>query len=889
MVCQMRIEKDKKMKKWRKQRKFLPLLPMGLLLLSGGWVLHNSSTAEAQNPEAVSYKVVGLQKDGSYIVPTGQTITPAGSVHQFNGRPVDMALSPDGKILALLLPTAIRLYDTTSNAFIGPAIHGRHNFGGIVLSPDGSLLFSSASLRNSDGKNEGAIEVDKVGAGGKLTPEKPIFIELHPTITPDTRAKGSSPCGLAIAPDGRTLYVSLFDNSTVAAVDLTSYNPSTGTAAMTQTDTGSSPEAITVSPDGKTLYVADRGGRAPEQGDTVDHEDPVVVSPASYKASTGEVTVINTALAVFDPAHAVTAQISVGIQPTALALSRDGSRLYVACSNSDQVSVVDTATNRVVETINTSPAPGHLGDSSPNGLAVSGSGNRLFVSLGGDNAVEVLKLDTKAGGTASHTSIQGLIPTAWFPIDVVRSPEGNNLYVANSKGYGSLGAMRPFHADPGAPTPAQGPGGVIGPAGGALGHSVYNVVGSLGVVAVPDDSDLEQDTQIVSDDDHFDRMADALKPVQDPFWSRFKHVIMIIKENRTYDQVFGDMPTPPGTPGGDPNLVMFGENITPNHHALARQFGLFDNLYCSGEISADGHHWVDEGFADDYDERALDRYPRSYPCCGTDPLSFAGTRFLWQAAMRQGISFRDYGEYGPLPSIARHADTSYNKPLPITASRSEDVNHAFQFISNVKKHGLAQLTYLWFPNDHTSGLDPGAFKPESDVADNDLALGMLVSYISHSKKYWHDEPTAIFVVEDDAQGGLDHIDGHRTVGLVISPFNKPGQVNSSCYNQLTMERTMELMLGMPPQNQFDAAAVPMRNVFETKGDFKPYNVRKNRIALNLRNPQAVSLKGKAKYWAEVASRLNFKAPDLADPNKVTAMLWFHTHGNAQFPPADAAR
>ncbi len=866
------------------------ILPMVGMALVGGWAYMRSSRANAALADLPVNEVVGLQRNGSYLVPTGQILRPVGKQLQFDGRPVDMALSPNGKTLALLLPTGIRLVNVADGSFIGQLNKARHNFAGVAWSHDGSLLYSSSEARGANGKMEGAIGVDKVQADGALVPLKPIPIPLKVGIQPDIRAKNSGTCGMVMSPDGKSLYVSLFENAAVACVNLSTYDATTGSATYTEVPVGSSPDALAISPDGRMLYAADRGGRRPRPGDTEDLGDPVVVNPATYKANTGEVTVIDTAKAASQPGRAVRAEISVGLQPTAMVVSPSGSRLYVACSNSDELDVIDTANYRIVDKVDTSPAPFRLGDSSPNGLAITHDGSRLFVSLGGDNAVAEYRLSENDGGSAATTTRLGLIPTAWFPVDVCLANHDTTLCIANSKGYGSLGSLYHFHPDPyGATSPAQGPGGLNVPAGGFVGHTVYNVIGTLGLVPVPDTSSLRADTANTARYDHFARMAAAVSDRPSAFWSRFKHVIMIIKENRTYDQVFGDVKTPLNAPGGDPNLVMFGETVTPNHHALAARFGLFDNLYCSGEISADGHHWVDEAFADDYDERMLDRYPRSYPCCGTDPLSFAGTPFLWQAAMARGISFRDYGEYGPLPSIARHADPVYNMPAAITASQNEDVNHEHQFEADVNKHGLSRLTYLWFPNDHTSGLRPGAYSPESDVADNDLALGRLVSFISHSRKYWHDEPTCIFVVEDDAQGGLDHIDGHRTVGLVISPFNREHQVNSSFYDQLTMDRTMELMLGMPPQNQFDAAATSMRNAFTRKGDFRPYDFVSNRIALNLRNPQVAALSGEAKHWAEVASRLNFSAPDLADPAKVTAMLWFHTHGNAPFPPPDAAQ
>ncbi len=436
----------------------------------------------------------------------------------------------------------------------------------------------------------------------------------------------------------------------------------------------------------------------------------------------------------------------------------------------------------------------------------------------------------------------------------------------------------------------MGPGGTV-EGGNFVGHSVYAVVGSLGIVETPDTKSLAQYTAQVARNNHFDRMDAALKQKPDPFWSRFKHVVLVIKENRTYDQVFGDVAVPSGHIGGDPHLVMFGAKVTPNHHALAREFGLFDNLYCSGAISADGHHWLNEAFASDYAERAMNLYPRSYPCCGTDPLVYAGNPFLWQAAMQAGRTFYNYGEFAPLPSIQRHSDNQYNAKYEVTADRNEDVAHCERILADIANESkpLAQLTTIWFPNDHTSGTRPGSYTPEADVADNDLAVGKLVEAITHSKKYWQDEPTVIFVVEDDAQGGLDHVEGHRTVGLVISPFNRRNQIVSTNFNQLNMLRTIELILDMKPLNQFDAAALPMRGIFTDKGDFQPYTARKNEIALNLKNPPLKRLSGTARHWAALCAELDFSEPDRADPETLTEALWHHAHGDEAYPPPTAAR
>ncbi len=865
---------------------------LSMLLLPGAVLLYGGMRLGARPAQGLSEKaIIGKQVDGTYFVPTGQTIAPAGRNLTFDGRPVDMALSPDGGTLAVMLLKEVRLLDTHTGKFRADVLPGTHNFGGIAWSKDGRTLYTTGRAKAEEaGKGQiGTVFATRFDAAGHAVEQKPILFPLLSRIQPNKQAKDSAPCGLALSPDNRTLYVSLFNNGTVAAVDLTSYDEATGTAKFVEAPVGSSPERIVVSASGDKIYVANRGGKVPEAGDTLDTEDPVVVDPETYKASTGTLSVLRADHFAADPAHAVEKSIEVGLQPADLLMSSDGKRLFAANANAETVSVIDLTTDAVDEIIPTSPAPGKLAAASPNGLALSRDGATLYVSLGGDNAVEVVALDAIAGGNSDKTHIAGLMPVAWFPLGVVLSADGRTLYVANSKGIGSEGAViTRARSNSGAAMPQAGPGGAL-QGENFVGHSVYSVLGSLGVLPVPDEKTLARQTIEVAHNNHFDRMAAALAGRTDSFWSRFKHVILVIKENRTYDQVFGDVATPSGHVGGDPKLVMFGEKITPNHHALAREFGLFDNLYCSGAISADGHHWLNEAFADDYDERAMNSYPRSYPCCGTDPLVYAGNPFLWQAAMQAGRTFYNYGEFDPLPSIARHSDREYNTRVAVTADRNEDVGHCARIAADIQDKPLAQLTTIWFPNDHTSGTKPGAYTPEADVADNDMAIGKLVDAISHSKKYWRDEPTAIFIVEDDAQGGLDHVEGHRTVGLVVSPYNRRGKIISTNYNQLSMLRTIELILDMKPLNQFDAAAIPMRNVFQDTPDFRPYTVQKNRVALNSINPPLRKLSGSARQWAAVCADLDFSAPDRADPEKLTEALWRHTHGEELYPPLTAAR
>lgn len=263
---------------------------------------------------------------------------------------------------------------------------------------------------------------------------------------------------------------------------------------------------------------------------------------------------------------------------------------------------------------------------------------------------------------------------------------------------------------------------------------------------------------------------------------------------------------------------------------------------------------------------------------------------LYSTGMDAGRTFQNYGELAPLSSIKSHSDTAYNTKVPVTPDRNADVARCERILKDLEGgKSLAQLTTIWFSNDHTSGTRPGSYTPESDIADNDLAIGRLIDTLSHSKKYWQDEPTAIFIVEDDAQGGLDHVEGHRTVGLVVSPFNKRGQIFSTNFNQLNMIRTIEAILGIPPLNQFDAAAITMRAVFQEKADYQPYTVRKNQVALNLINPPLQKLTAAPRHWAAVSAQLDFSSPDRADPEQLTEVLWHHTHGEEAYPPPTASR
>jgi hypothetical protein len=389
--------------------------------------------------------------------------------------------------------------------------------------------------------------------------------------------------------------------------------------------------------------------------------------------------------------------------------------------------------------------------------------------------------------------------------------------------------------------------------------------------------------------------------------SVFEHVIYVIKENRTYDQVFGDIKEG----NGSKDLCIFGEEVTPNHHKLVREFTLLDNFYCSGVLSADGHSWTNAAYVTDYLEKQFGQFTRSYPYEGSDPLAFPTTGFLWDNALARKKSFRNYGEFVKSayePKGVKWADVfadyaNGTNKVKITATPNlrsldkyshpnfpgfplvtPDVYRAKLFLDELKEYErkgeFPNLVYLFLPADHTNGTRPDSPTPRAMVADNDLALGMVVEAVSKSK-FW--AKTCIIVTEDDPQNGFDHVDGHRTVGLVISPYTKRKAVDSTCYNQTGMVKTIELILGLPPMTQLDLSATPMRGCFTDKPDLTPYTLVKNNIQLDEMNKPVEKLKGKEKEFALKSMELDFDEEDKADEDTLNRILWFATRGDVPYP------
>ncbi len=801
----------------------------------------------------------GAQPDGSFIVPTGQTLTPAGTTIDVNDRPLGMVVSPDGTKLAVVTgsnfaPRALHIIDMATKT-LKQSIAIGDSFVGVDFSPAGDRIYVGGNTNNN-------VAVFSLAADGTFAASSSISIP------------SSAPSGLKVNHDGSKVYVALNTSHQLGVID-------TATGTVTRLAVGIHPYTTVISADGSKVYVSNWGGRVPGPTDVTDGMFPIVVDPRTGIPATGTVSVVDTAT------NALVKTIEVGLHPTGMALSPSGDRLYVTCANSDTVSAIDTATDEVKETLHVGLRDPHgapvLG-SSPNAVAVSPDGGTLYVANASQNAVAVVDLRCQRPGDA----VVGLIPTGWYPTAVALDHAGKQLYIASGYGFGSI-----------APTPPD-----------RQGRSYVDRAGEISILNVPGRHELERMTREVlannhtpdrdRDGDHdgdHDR-ADHANPIPMHVGqgSPIKHVFYIIKENRTYDQVFGDLPQG----NGDPTLVEFGRDVSPNHHALAEEFVLLDNYYGPGDQSALGHRWILQAFPSTY----VHKYGNARN--NQSPMLLGPTDAVYDSAKAHGLSVRAYGERGLntiTPATATWTDMFndwkngthnvniaaraviiglrdiYHPTYGAAESKIPDVARADVFLQELaqfEQNGqLPSLVLLLLYNDHTAGTSPGFPTPRAQVADNDLALGKIVDGISHSR-YWKD--SAIFVTEDDSQDGLDHVDGHRTVGLVISPFTRRHAVNSSFYSIINMFRTIEQILGLPPPNQYALAAQPMFDVFTSKRDLTPYTALPNQIPLDEMNPALAGLKGLQRETAKFSMTIDTSSPDSAPADLLNRAIWHSVKG-----------
>jgi YVTN family beta-propeller protein len=833
---------------------------------------------------------VGQITDKGLLVSADQYINPIGERLVINnGKIMSSSVSPDGTHLAASVADggmALAIVDLKNykvqqlvgnNAAADLRISG-NDVGqeGPTYSPDGSRLW----LGQADGYRTFTVNPD-----GSLA--NPTFIRIPPD-GPKRALVGEA----VFSPDGATVYSAVNGQNRVVAIDA-------ATGAIQQSwAVGNAPRDMIMV--GNKLYVSNEGGRKALPGEPTinSYNTQVLADQVTAATLSGTVSVIDLA----NPA-AAPSSIDVGLHPTAL-YAKNGA-LFVTNTASNDVSVIDTASDKVVQTIATQPWPEATVGYQPDAVTLTDDGH-LLVTLGRANAVAVYRYTAPL----EPVSYVGLLPTDYFPAEI--TTVGNDVLVSNTRG---IDARRPTNK---------------------AGHGTHDTTSSLTRFTLPSDEVIKSETGKVFSQNGWhggsvtlhEGTGDA-KPVPVPLKlgdpSTIKHVFLIVKENRTYDQVFGDDPRG----NGDPALAQFGENVTPNQHALARQFGLYDNTYDIGTNSAEGHNWLMQADNPEYTESSAGEYIRSYDT-EDDALGHQRTGFIWTGAQAAGKTVRNFGEFHQFLTkppgaswqnlycdtrnmAATGQDTAYNlvssSPIPSLNSVSvkgfpkydlgvPDIYRYEIWKRDFEKNGPANLNMFWLSSDHTGGPPNAA----AQVADNDLALGKIVEKISHSP-YWKE--SAIFVVEDDSQAGLDHVDGHRAPIQIISPWARHGVVDSRYYSQITMIRTIEQILGIKPMNQKDSAASPMRGAFTQHPDFTPFTALPNRTSLTAglatppacgvdtpapQNPLAAAAPSAtvpadkqqvAAKWDEWKSHQRLTGPDAkpdyANPAQMNHFTWYQAH------------
>jgi YVTN family beta-propeller protein len=833
---------------------------------------------------------VGQLTDQGLVVSSDQYINPIGERLVINpGKIMSSSVSPDGthvaasvtdggRALAIVDLASWKVQQTIGNSSSADLRIPGNDVGqeGPTYSPDGSQLW----LGQADGYRRFTVNAD-----GSLA--NPTFVSI-----PRDGSKQALVGEAVFSPDGSTVYSAVNGQNKVVAIN-------TATGAIQQSWTvGTAPRDMALV--GSKLYVSNEGGRPARAGDTTlnSYGTQVPANPDTGAATTGTVSIIDLANPTAAPAS-----IDVGLHPTAL-YAKNGA-LFVTNTATNDVSVIDTASDKVVQTIATQPWPEATVGYEPDGVTLTDDGH-LLVTLGRANAVAVYRYTSML----EPVSYVGLLPTDYFPAEI--ATVGNQVVVSNTRG---IDARRPRN----------------------VGHGTHDTTSSLTRFTLPDDNAINGYTaKVFKQNGWIANSVDVstgnenLKPVPVPVKlgdpSTIKYVFLLVKENRTYDQQFGDMPEG----NGDPSLTQYGENVTPNQHALARQFGLYDNSYDTGTQSSDGHNWLMQADNPEYTESSAGEFIRSYDT-ENDALGHQRTGFLWTGVQAAGKSVKDYGEFQSFESKPAGAtwqnlycdyknmaanpeqDTAYPIQVgsaipslnevsvpgfPLFDTDVPDVYKYEIWKRDFEKNGPANLNMFWFSNDHTGGPPNGA----AQVADNDLATGKVVDEISHSP-YWKD--SAIFVVEDDSQSGVDHVDGHRAPIQIISPWAQHGVVDSHYYSQITMIRTIEQILGMHPMNQKDSAASPMRAAFTQNPDLTPFTALPNRTSLTAglsalpscgadvpaaQNPLAAPAptgmvpadkKEIAEKWQAWKSHQPFTGPsaraDSANPEQMNHFSWYEAH------------
>jgi YVTN family beta-propeller protein len=831
-------------------------------------VKDGTETAETRR----AFEAPGLQADGAVRLPNQWFLRPVGRQVPLGDFPVNIAPHPAGRHAAVLHcgygQHEVIIVDVAANSVVS-RVTLAEAFYGLAFSADGGQLVCS-------GAGSETVHVFAFNAG---------YLGEHRTVRlREAKTKGI-PSGLALTRDGRTLCVANLLAHSVSQVDLAAGTVSREVRLGTNQP---APAAAPLQPAASEDEAAITK-RADALLSLAHAQDPFPYACALDEPR-GRLFVslwAQAAVAVLDlNSGQVLARWPVEDHPNEMLLSPSGKHLFVANANRNTVTVLDAATGKPIETLLAELQPNAPPGNTPNSLALSPDEKRLFVANANINTVAVF--DVSEPGRSRSL---GFIPVGWYPTSVRVTPDGRRLLVANGKGLISRANRHgPQPGREGLATVREYIGGLM--------------QGTLSIIELPTAARFEEQMQrwTAQAVGCMPRpAAAAVRPAHHPIPqqpgepSPIRYVVYILKENRTYDQVLGDMPEG----NGDPALCLFGERVTPNHHQLARDFVLLDNFYVESEVSADGHEWSMGAYATDFVEKTWplsyghNRHKKyTYPAEGQFLIAAPAGGYLWDRAHAAGVSFRSYGEFvsngkttndpcvSRVPALQEHFDPWF-RSFDMDYS---DLLRAERFIAELRRFEregeMPRLQVVRLPNDHTAGTTAGKLTPTAYVAENDLAFGRVIEALTRSR-FW--PQMAIFVVEDDAQNGPDHVDAHRTVAYVISPYARRGTVDSTLYSTASMLRTMELILGLQPMSQFDAAAQPMFACFHSQSDLRPYQHLPALVNLNERNTRTA-------WGSRLSSEMDFTKEDAADDLLLNEVIWRSVHGagSPMPPPVRAA-
>ena len=774
-------------------------------------ILFVSSTIHSQNISEIEQNRVKL--------PNGWSLTPVGKSLPLGDLPLNIVTSKNNRFAAVTnngqSVQTIQLLDAKNDVELDKVIISK-SWGGLVFSEDEKYLYVSG------GDNNWILRYSIIN--NKLVTSDTI--KLGDSWSRQKSAAAISPTGLALDNKKSILYVVTKQDNSLYVIDLKTKKADKKIAL------GSEAYTCILTPDNSKLYISLWG------------KDQVV----AYDTKKNKIV----------------DSILVGDNPNDLCMTHNAKYLFVSNANDNTVSVIDLKKNIVIESLNSAVHPTKLSGSTSNSVALTDNDKTLFIANADNNCLAVF--DVSLPGE-SHS--RGFIPTGWYP-SVVRVIN-TKLYVANGKGFSSL-------PNPYGPNPLGNKQAVMLHGGDTAKPKQVQYIGggllmgTLSIISIPSENTLSDYSKAVYNNTPFnnDQLVYASGEQNNPIprkigdSSPIKYVFYIIKENRTYDQVLSDMPQG----NGDTSLLLFGRKITPNHHSLVDNFVLLDNFYVDGEVSADGHDWCMGAYATDYMEK---NWPTSYGGRGKGAIgkTSLNKQFIWDQANQFNVSFRTYGEFvnadntPRIPVLKDHYTTKY----PTGDLRDSDTMRyriwKNDFDSLMKENKLPRLMTFRMLSDHTEGTAAGRPTPFAHVADNDLAIGMMIEHISKSS-IW--ENSVVFIAEDDAQNGPDHVDAHRTTAYLAGGYVKRHFVDHTMYSSSSMLRTIELILGLPPMSQYDASATPMWRCFNKSADKTPYKSIPSNINLNDVNPSGTKL-------AALAKGLNFSEIDRVPDNVMNKMLW----------------